>query len=45
MNIPQMSKGDGREESEKKRGRDGGRDDRGTEISKERSEEELTVAE
>lgn len=45
MNIPQFSKGDGRKESEKKRVRDGGRNDGGREISKKGSKEKTTVAE
>ena len=45
MNILQFSKGDGRKESEKKRVRDGGRDNGGRDISKERSKEKTTVAE
>ena len=45
VNIFQFSKGDGRKESEKKRVRDRGRDDRGRKISKERSKEKTAVAE
>lgn len=45
MDIPQLSKGDGGEESEEKRGRDGGRNNGGREICKERGKEELTAAE
>lgn len=45
MDKPQMSKGDGGEESKKERGREGGRNDGGREIGKERGKEKLTVAE